>query len=103
MSLERNNPVVRRLQSAKGHLQSVVAMVEAGEPCGKVLHQLNAVQAALHAAARLMINEQLRESQKTIQYSDCSQERGQALERLILLYQILTRFSYSLNSEQKHG
>lgn len=44
--------LIRRLRSAQGHLQTVTGMVEAGEPCEQALHQLNAVQGALKAAAQ---------------------------------------------------
>ncbi len=101
MPPEDNDSIVRRLQSAKGHLQSVIAMVEAGETCENVLHQLHAVQAALHAAGRVLIEKQVQESQMTIQYSECPEERGQALERLLLLYQVLTRSPDPLLFERK--
>jgi DNA-binding FrmR family transcriptional regulator len=61
-------------------------MVETGEACVDVLHQLNAVQGALSAVARKVLSEYLKESERIIKHSQCPQERVQALDRLTLLY-----------------
>jgi DNA-binding FrmR family transcriptional regulator len=61
-------------------------MVETGEACDQVLHQLNAVQGALSAITRILLNEQFKESERIIKYSECPQERTQALDYLTLLY-----------------
>lgn len=84
---EKSSQITRRLRSAEGHLQAVTNMVETGESCDEVLHQLNAVQGALKAVAQILLEEQLQESETIIKYSDCPEEREQALDYLILLYQ----------------
>ncbi len=50
-----DNDVVQRLRSARGHLDAVAAMVEADRSCIEVLHQLSAVQGALDAVRRRML------------------------------------------------
>lgn len=86
MPSEDNSQLIRRLRSAGGHLQAVTSMVESGEPCEQVLHQLNAVQGALKAAARILLDEHIRESELIIKSSDCPDERAQALDYLVMLY-----------------
>ena len=55
MQAEEQAEIVRRLRSAGGHLEAIIGMLEAGEPCEPILHQLGAVQSALRAAgARLL-------------------------------------------------
>lgn len=41
--------IIRRMRCAAGHLNAVIKMTEEGKPCEQVLHQLDAVQAALQA------------------------------------------------------
>jgi len=86
MSLENSSHIIRRLRSAKGHLQAVTNMVESGEACKDVLHQLNAVQCALKAAAQMLLEEHLKESETIIKSSDSPEERELALDYLIMLY-----------------
>ena len=47
--------ILIRLRSAEGYLGSVIGMVENKQNCIKVLHQLHAVEAALHACGRLLL------------------------------------------------
>jgi DNA-binding FrmR family transcriptional regulator len=85
MSLEPNASIVTRLRSAEGHLKAVTTMVEHGETSNQVLHQLNAVLGALNAIAKKLLAEYLQESERIIKYSDCPQERAQALDYLTVL------------------
>ena len=50
MKPEQPSEIVRRLRCAAGHLNAVIEMTETGQPCEQVLHQLNAVEAALRVA-----------------------------------------------------
>jgi hypothetical protein NreA len=84
---------IRRLQSAQGHLTAVIGMLEAGEPCEQVLHQLHAVQAALLVAGARLLACQVETSKNVIQLSTCPEERVAELNRLSDLYQIMMRFS----------
>ncbi len=83
--------IIARLRSAEGHLHAVVKMVEADKPCDQVLHQLEAVQAALRAAGCLLIEGQRQASMEVIQTSPNAGERTQALESLVGLYEKLSR------------
>lgn len=83
--------ILHRLRSAKGHLQAVIAMVEAGEPCESVLHQLYAVQAALRCTERAFIRCQLEQSTDSLLNDPCPETRVQTLLRLSNLYSLLIK------------
>ena len=51
---------LHRLKIARGHLDKVIAMVEAGEYCIDVLHQSQAVQSALRETDNVMLENHLR-------------------------------------------
>jgi DNA-binding FrmR family transcriptional regulator len=50
MEFNPQREIMQRLRSAAGHLNAVIYMAESGQSCEEVLHQLNAVQAALRIA-----------------------------------------------------
>jgi DNA-binding FrmR family transcriptional regulator len=56
--------VIQRLRSAKGHLGAIIGMLEIGEPCEVIFHQLGAVQAALHAAGEKLLSCQIKLARK---------------------------------------
>ena len=85
--------IVRRLRSARGHLGAIIDMVEAGEPCEQVLHQLSTVQAALRATGARLLACQLRQSQDVIRHNPCAEDRVAEIARLLVLYPLLTKYS----------
>jgi DNA-binding FrmR family transcriptional regulator len=50
---------VKRLRRAEGHLRSVIAMIEEGRPCLDLAQQLAAVEKAITAAKRTMIQDHI--------------------------------------------
>ncbi|MDP3973436.1 MAG: metal-sensing transcriptional repressor [Candidatus Daviesbacteria bacterium] len=52
--------ITHRLQIAQGHLKKVLNMVENGEYCIDVIHQSQAVQAALKEADSLVLENHLK-------------------------------------------
>lgn len=78
--------VIRRLRSAAGHLQAVIEMTEGGKPCEEVLHQLNAVEAALHAAGTCLIQARVDSSKVVILTNPSAARRSVELKRLLSLY-----------------
>jgi hypothetical protein NreA len=95
-SSEEHSAIVRRLKTAAGHLRAVIAMIEDGEPCDQVLHQLGAVQAALAAAGGTMVDCQVESSAQVILRHPSTEARVAELERLITLYGLLTKHSVLL-------
>ena len=51
--------LIARLKRAEGHLRSVVAMIEAGQPCLDVAQQLHAVEKAVANAKRVLIHDHI--------------------------------------------
>ena len=51
--------VVNRLKRASGHLQNVIAMIEAKRACVDIAQQLHAVEKAVSAAKKLVIHDHL--------------------------------------------
>jgi len=49
MQAEEQVEIILRLRTSRGHLEAVIGMVETGEACESILHQLSAVCAALRA------------------------------------------------------
>ncbi len=92
-SPEEHRAILGRLKSAAGHLRAVIGMVEVGEPCDAVLHQLGAVQAALASAGSAIIDCQVESSAEIILRNPSTEVRVAELERLVTLYGLLTRHS----------
>ena len=51
--------VVNRLNRAKGHLASIVTMIEEGRPCVDLAQQLHAVENALRNAKQILIHDHI--------------------------------------------
>ncbi len=88
MKPDEHSEILKRLRCAAGHLNAVIEMAETEKPCERVLHQLNAVQAALDAAGLRMLMCQVKESEALILNSSSSNERADELKRLQTLYTI---------------
>lgn len=81
--------VVQRLKTAAGHLNAVIEMAEAGKPCEDVLHQLQAVQAALRHAGRHLLCSQIERSGTLVVQDAEPARRAAELKRLVALYSTL--------------
>jgi len=86
MRTETKRDLIGRLRSADGHLHAVLGMLEADRSCEQILHQLNAVQAALRAVGGLLLQNEVQECMGAVLKSDCPEESAAELERLIHLY-----------------
>ena len=51
--------IVKRLKRAEGHLRHVIGMIEAGAPCLDIARQMQAVEAAVTAAKRVLIHDHI--------------------------------------------
>jgi DNA-binding FrmR family transcriptional regulator len=95
MKPDQQSEIIRRLRCAAGHLNAVIEMTEAGKPCEQVLHQLNAVQAALRMTGTKLIVCQAQNSQAIIVDSPSPKRRISELKRLQSLYTTFMQFSNS--------
>ena len=93
MKPDQKTESIRRLRCAAGHLNAVIEMTEAGQPCEQVLHQINAVQAALQTAGIKIIRCQAESSQDVILNSSSIKQRTAELKRLQSLYTIFMKYS----------
>jgi DNA-binding FrmR family transcriptional regulator len=100
LSPKEHSAIVGRLKTAAGHLRAVIAMVETGEPCDEVLHQLGAVQAALVAAGGAIVDCHPalagESSVEIILRNPSTEARVAELERLVTLYGLLSKHSVLL-------
>ncbi|MCC7450671.1 MAG: metal-sensitive transcriptional regulator [Anaerolineae bacterium] len=80
--------ILNRLHSAEGHLRGVIGMFEAGRPCEQVLHQLQAVEAALGAVGRALRACEFQQDADIILQSDDPNSREAALCHLLTLYKL---------------
>lgn len=90
---DRRSDVIRRMRCASGHLNAVIKMAEAGKPFEQVLHQLNAVQAALRAVGLGLIKCQVQDSQTIILEGSSAKERLSELQRIQSLYTVFTQYT----------
>ena len=51
--------IVKRLKRAKGHLGSVIEMVETGRSCLELAQQLHAVEKAIQQARRVLVQDHI--------------------------------------------
>jgi uncharacterized protein len=51
--------ILKRLKRAQGHVASIIVMIEEGRPCLDLAQQLHAVEAALSAAKRELIQDHM--------------------------------------------
>lgn len=79
-------PINQRLLSAGGHLKAVTAMVESNVGNEIVLFQLYAIQSAIKAISRILIEESMNEYFDALLSSRSLEESQQALDSLLSLY-----------------
>lgn len=100
MQAEEQAEIIRRLRSAGGHLEAIISMLEAGEPCEPLLHQIGVVRAALRAAGGKLLACQLRQSKDVNQHSPPAEDRVAETNRLLMLYHFFTKYSDCNEREQ---
>lgn len=89
MKSDPQTEVVRRLRCAAGHLNAVIQMAEEGQSCEKVLHQLNAVEAALHAAEIRVVTLRVDACEAALRAEVSAAQRSAELRSLLGLYSIM--------------
>ena len=92
MKPKQQSEIIRRLRCAAGHLNAVIEMAEAGQPCEQVLHQLGAVDAAIRAAGAKLIICQAQSSQSIILDSPSPKRRLAELKHLQSLCTIFIQY-----------
>lgn len=93
MKPNQQSEIIQRLRCAAGHLNAVIEMTAAGQPCEQVLHQLNAVQSALRTTGTRLMICQAQSSQAIILHSPSQKRRVSEIKRLQSLYTIFMQYS----------
>jgi DNA-binding FrmR family transcriptional regulator len=86
--------VLQRMRTVEGHLHAVNQMLEDDIPCQQVLHQLNAVECALEAAASMLLRMEVECCLQAIRDNPCPEQRCEQLARLVKLYPWTNRFTF---------
>lgn len=80
--MQADEDVIRRLKTAEGHLRGVQRMVEDGAYCIDVIHQIQAVQAALNKVTTDILDHHLNSCLITAVRGDDPAERERVLKEI---------------------
>ncbi|MDT8304793.1 MAG: metal-sensitive transcriptional regulator [Anaerolineae bacterium] len=86
MDEKTRTDISRRLASAAGHLKGIQRMVEEDTYCIDVIHQIDAVQAALHKVSTLMLDNHLHTCVTAAIRGDDPDEREQLLREVTSVF-----------------
>lgn len=86
INTESKDKVKSRLQSANGHLGSIIKMMENDRPAEDVLKQLTAVQAALNKINILVYNQEVESFARILRNNTSEQERAREAQRLLEMF-----------------
>ena len=77
--------VIDRLSKAKGHLESVISMIDNDRDCAEVLVQIAAVRSAINNAGKVLLQDHIRECvTEAVEHND--QEEIEKLNKAIEQY-----------------
>ncbi len=77
---------VRRLQSVEGHVRGIARMVEEDKYCIDVIHQIEAVQAALNKINQMILENHLRTCVTTAIRGDDAARREAAIGEILEVF-----------------
>lgn len=87
MAHSSHDHVVRRLRRAHGHLASVIAMIEAAQPCLELAQQLHAVESAIQKAKTTLIHDHLDHCMRAAQ-----RKRGAKAKASLSEFKTITKY-----------
>jgi len=91
MDVGTKSEVVRRLQSAEGHVRGVQKMVEEDKYCIDVIKQIEAVQAALRKTQQIILDEHLHTCVTTAIRGDNPDHREAVIEEILGVFSVRGR------------
>lgn len=91
MDAETKTEVIRRLQSAEGHLRGVQKMVEEDKYCIDVIRQVDAVQAALRKVQQIILDEHLHTCVTTAIRGDDADRREAVIDEILGVFSVTGR------------
>jgi DNA-binding FrmR family transcriptional regulator len=91
MDAETKAEVIRRLQSAEGHVRGVQKMVEEDKYCIDVIRQIEAVQAALRKTQQIILDEHLHTCVTTAIRGDDPARREAVIDEILGVFSVTGR------------
>ena len=88
---EFKQAVLNRLRSAAGHINGIARMVEQDEYCIDVIHQVQAVQAALDKVSLMVLDDHMHHCVMEAAQSGDPQERERVLGELRDVFETLSK------------
>jgi CsoR family transcriptional regulator, copper-sensing transcriptional repressor len=89
--MKDNQDVIRRLKTAEGHLRGIQRMVDEGVYCIDVIHQIQAVQAALNKVTSDILDSHLNSCLITAVRGDDPAERERVLKEITDVFEAASR------------
>ena len=89
--MHENEEVIRRLKTAEGHLRGVQRMVEDDAYCIDVIHQIQAVQAALNKISTDILDHHLNSCLITAVRGDDPAERERVLKEITDVFEAASK------------
>jgi DNA-binding FrmR family transcriptional regulator len=90
--LERED-VLRRLKNIEGHVRGIEKMIEQGEYCIDIIHQIHAVQAALNKVSVQIMDGHLHSCLITAVRGEDPKERERVLREITDVFDMATKSS----------
>jgi DNA-binding FrmR family transcriptional regulator len=88
MDGQTKSGVIRRLQSAEGHMRGIQRMVEEDKYCIDVIKQIGAVQAALSKVQEIILDEHLHTCVTTAIRGDDAERREAVIDEIMGVFSI---------------
>lgn len=87
MSDEETIEILNRLKSIEGHVRGIQRMVESGEYCIDIVHQIIAVQRALQKVNGMVLDRHLRTCVTTALRGDDPNERERVIGEILDVFE----------------
>ena len=84
----KNEAALLRLKTVAGHVRGIERMVEEGAYCIDVIHQIQAVQAALYRVSSQILEEHLNSCVITAVRGEDAIERERVLKEIVDVFQV---------------
>lgn len=82
---------IRRIKTIEGHLRGIQRMVEEDAYCIDIIHQINAVQAALHKVSTQILESHLHSCVTTALRGDDPDERERVLKEIVDVFEAASK------------
>jgi len=87
----KHESALRRLQTVEGHIRGIQRMVEDDTYCIEVIHQIQAVQAALNKISTLILQEHMNSCLITAVRGEDASERERVLGEIVDVFEMATK------------